>query len=102
MINKAFLSILLVFAIAGSCIAQASQEKSVTVFGAKINYVEAGDPAKPAVILLHGLGGNATNWAFTVPALSQNYHVFVPDQIGFGKSSCGISLYLCDRFFAKE
>jgi len=86
MINKAFLSILLVIAIAGSCIAQASQEKSVTVFGAKINYVEAGDPTKPAVILLHGLGGNATNWAFTVPALSQNYHVFVPDQIGFGKS----------------
>ena len=68
------------------CSAQASQEKTVTVFGAKISYVEAGDPAKPTVILLHGLGGNSSNWAFNIPALSQKYHVIAPDQIGFGKS----------------
>lgn len=85
-INKAAFYILLILITAVSCLAQGQQEKTVTVFGAKINYLEAGDPAKPAVILLHGLGGNATNWAFTVPALSQNYHVYVPDQIGFGKS----------------
>jgi pimeloyl-ACP methyl ester carboxylesterase len=61
-------------------------EKTVSVFGAKINYVEAGDPAKPTVILLHGLGGQSANWAFNVPALAANYHVIAPDQIGFGKS----------------
>ncbi len=38
--------------------AQATQEKSVTVFGAKINYVELGDTSKPKVIFLHGLGGS--------------------------------------------
>ena len=65
---------------------QAQQEKTVTVFGAKISYVEAGDPAKPTVILLHGLGGNSGNWLFTIPALATNYHVIAPDQIGFGKS----------------
>jgi pimeloyl-ACP methyl ester carboxylesterase len=69
-----------------SVAAQAQQEKSVSVFGAKINYVEAGDPAKPTVILLHGLGGSLQNWVFTIPALSANYHVIAPDQIGFGKS----------------
>lgn len=65
---------------------QAPQEKNVTVFGAKINYVEAGDPSKPTVILVHGLGGSVQNWAFTIPALSQSYHVFALDQVGFGKS----------------
>ena len=69
-----------------SVAAQTQQEKTVSVFGAKINYLEAGDPTKPKVILLHGLGGNSANWAFNVPALAASYHVIVPDQIGFGKS----------------
>ncbi len=62
------------------------QEKTATVFGAKIRYLEAGDAAKPSVILLHGLGGQAENWQFNIAALAQNYHVIAPDQIGFGKS----------------
>ena len=61
-------------------------EKTATVFGAKINYLEAGDPAKPTVILLHGLGGSTANWSMNVAALSQNYHVIALDQVGFGKS----------------
>ena len=71
---------------ASASFAQAPAEKNVTVFGAKINYVEAGDPAKPKVILLHGLGGNTANWAFTIPALAAKYHVIALDQVGFGKS----------------
>ena len=59
--------------------------KEVTVFGQKIHYVEAG--SGPAVVLLHGLGGNTMNWAFNVPALAQKYRVVVPDQIGFGQSA---------------
>jgi pimeloyl-ACP methyl ester carboxylesterase len=69
-----------------SLLAQAPQEKSATVFGAKINYVEAGDSAKPVVILLHGLGANLSAWQFNTPALAQSYHVFAIDQIGFGRS----------------
>jgi pimeloyl-ACP methyl ester carboxylesterase len=64
----------------------APQEKTVTVFGAKIRYLEAGDAAKPKVILLHGLGAQAESWQLTIPALAANFHVFAPDQIGFGKS----------------
>lgn len=63
-----------------------AQDKTVNVFGAKINYIEAGDPSKPKVILLHGMGGNVANWAFNMPVLAQNYHVIALDQIGFGKS----------------
>lgn len=64
--------------------AQAPASKQVEVFGQKIHYVEAG--SGPTVILLHGLGGDASNWALTVPALAKSFHVFVPDQIGFGAS----------------
>jgi pimeloyl-ACP methyl ester carboxylesterase len=64
----------------------APQEKNVTIFGAKIRYLEAGDAAKPTVILLHGLGAQAESWQLNITALAQNYRVIAPDQIGFGKS----------------
>ena len=38
------------------------------------------------MILLHGLGGDSSNWAATVGPLSKKYRVIVPDQIGFGRS----------------
>jgi pimeloyl-ACP methyl ester carboxylesterase len=64
----------------------AQQEKTATVFGAKIYYLEAGDAAKPTVILLHGLGANVGSWQFNIAALAAKYHVIALDQIGFGKS----------------
>jgi 2-hydroxy-6-oxonona-2,4-dienedioate hydrolase len=64
--------------------AQAPPSKQVEIFGQKIQYLEAG--SGPTVILLHGLGGDKSNWAYTAPVLAKNYHVYVPDQIGFGES----------------
>lgn len=58
--------------------------KVATVYGARIHYQEAG--SGPVVILLHGLGGDMSNWASTIGPLSQKYRVIVPDQIGFGRS----------------
>ncbi len=84
--RKLILLASIIFAFAANGISQALQEKTVMVFGAKINYVEAGDPAKPTVILLHGLGGSLGNWQTTTGPLSQNYHVIALDQVGFGKS----------------
>jgi 2-hydroxy-6-oxonona-2,4-dienedioate hydrolase len=49
--------------------AQQAADHHVQIFGQKIHYVEAG--SGPNVILLHGLGGDATNWAQTVPALAR-------------------------------
>lgn len=65
---------------------QAAQDKTVMVFGAKINYIELGDATKPTVILIHGLGGSTANWMTNTVALSQSYHVIALDQVGFGKS----------------
>lgn len=82
--------LLLTLALAVSAAAQtagssaAVQDKYATVFGAKIHYLEAG--SGPVVILVHGLGGDASNWAPTIGPLAQKYRVIVPDQIGFGKS----------------
>ncbi|MEK6299980.1 MAG: alpha/beta hydrolase [Acidobacteriota bacterium] len=81
-------ALLVVCGLAVSAAAQAPaagvQDKYATVFGAKIHYLEAG--SGPAVILVHGLGGDASNWAQTIGPLSQKYRVIVLDQIGFGKS----------------
>jgi 2-hydroxy-6-oxonona-2,4-dienedioate hydrolase len=65
--------------------------QDVQVFGQKIHYLEAG--SGPTVILLHGLGGDASNWAATLPALAKSFHVFVPDQIGFGASDKPLANY---------
>ena len=84
--KKQILLVLFVFLFSFAVFGQAAQEKTSTVFGAKISYVEAGDATKPTVILLHGLGSSVVSWQFNIPALAQKYHVVALDQIGFGKS----------------
>ena len=110
MLIKKFLIVLMFFAAFCSfASAQAApQDKTVAVFGAKIRYLEAGDASKPKVILLHGLGGSAENWQFNIQALAANYHVFAPDQIGFGKSEKALLKYrvatyvdFLDKFMAE-
>src|SRR5712671_1937110 len=71
--------------------AQTPAAKDVQIFGQKIHYLEAG--SGPTVILLHGLGGDGSNWAATIPALSKSFHVFAPDQIGFGASDKPLANY---------
>lgn len=63
---------------------EAQTPKDVTIYGQKIHYVEAG--SGPNLILLHGLGGSSQAWGYNIGPLAEKYHVFVPDQIGFGKS----------------
>jgi pimeloyl-ACP methyl ester carboxylesterase len=72
------------FAAAAQQPASAQAGKEATVYGMKIHYVEAG--SGPVVVLLHGLGGSAQNWAFNMDALAQKFRVIVPDQLGFGRS----------------
>jgi pimeloyl-ACP methyl ester carboxylesterase len=59
-------------------------ERMVRVFGQPIDYWDVG--SGPVVVLLHGLGDRKESWLPVVPALSKNYRVLAPDQIGFGKS----------------
>jgi len=60
------------------------ENRTVSVFGMKIHYLEAGRGAP--VILLHGAGGTADAWRATMSALSRSLRVLAPDQIGFGAS----------------
>ncbi len=76
--------ILLLLAIALCFSIQINAQKEITIYGQKIHYVEAG--SGPNLILLHGLGGSSQVWQFNIGPLAEKYHVFVPDQIGFGKS----------------
>ncbi len=86
-------------AFASAAFAQtAPQEKTVTVFGAKIRYLEAGDAARPTVILLHGLGAQAESWQLSIAPLAADYRVIAPDQIGFGKSDKPLLKYRVGTF----
>lgn len=55
------------------------------VAGARLRVFEAG--AGPAVVLLHGLGGAASNWVSVAPALASSCRVLVPELPGHGGSS---------------
>ena len=75
---------LLAITLCVASLARAQSSKEISIFGQKIHYIEAG--SGPTVILLHGLGGSAGAWTFNIGPLAEKYHVYVPDQIGFGKS----------------
>ena len=48
-------------------------------------YWVLGDQGVP-VILIHGLGASAEIWQKNVEALAEQYRVYVPDLVGFGRS----------------
>ena len=81
-----FAVVSIIIALSSAAFSQALLDKSVVVFGAKINYVETGDATKPTVIFLHGLGGSVANWQTNTAAFAQHYRVIAIDQVGFGKS----------------
>lgn len=68
------------------------------VFGGKIAVFEAGPKNAPAVVLVHGLGANASrDWRNAIPALAEDRHVIALDLPGFGRSDKGNHLYSPDR-----
>lgn len=59
--------------------------KTLLAAGHKTNYHEAGEGAP--LFLLHGSGPGVSgwsNWAKTIPAFADKWHVIVPDIAGFG------------------
>ncbi|MGK5684218.1 alpha/beta fold hydrolase [Actinoplanes sp. URMC 104] len=57
-----------------------------TVAGHRIFYREAGDPAKPAIVLLHGYPTSSFMFRELIPRLAGDFHVIAPDHLGFGLS----------------
>ncbi|WP_284500692.1 alpha/beta fold hydrolase [Microbulbifer litoralis] len=49
-----------------------------------IFYREAGDPAAPTVLLLHGFAASSYMWRDVIAALADGYHVIAPDLPAFG------------------
>ncbi len=68
----------------------------VELQGSKVRYYEAGDG--PNLIFLHGLGGDAADWAPNIGPVSKYYHVYALDQIGFGRSDKPASDYKIETF----
>lgn len=61
------------------------REGICAVNGFPIHYYYAGRRGTP-IVLVHGLGASAENWAPLIPLLSKEYLVYVLDLPGFGKT----------------
>ncbi len=51
--------------------------------GDRFSYMEAGRSGAPAIVLLHGVGGNSMHWRFQLAALSDRYHVVAWNAPGY-------------------
>jgi pimeloyl-ACP methyl ester carboxylesterase len=71
-------------------------DKVITIYGAKIHYLEAGSGAP--VILIHGLADDASIWDLVIPTLSAKFRVVALDQIGFGRSDKPLLNYRVSTF----
>lgn len=59
---------------------------SIKVEGLNIAFREAGDPANPKLVLLHGFPASSHQYRNLIPALAGAFHVIAPDYPGFGNS----------------
>jgi pimeloyl-ACP methyl ester carboxylesterase len=60
--------------------------RTATVDGLRIFYREAGPPAAPTLLLLHGFPSSSRMFDTLIPLLADRYHVVAPDYPGFGHS----------------
>jgi pimeloyl-ACP methyl ester carboxylesterase len=64
------------------------------IFGGRAFILEAGRGNSPTIVLVHGLGDQASgSWAGIIPELASRYHVLAVDLPGFGRSDKGNLLY---------
>ncbi len=65
--------------------AAASQYAFVDIDSGRLRYAQCGDDG-PAVILVHGFGGDLDNWLFNIDALADRARVYALDLPGHGQS----------------
>jgi pimeloyl-ACP methyl ester carboxylesterase len=58
--------------------------RSVSVFGRRICYYDVG--SGPSLVLVHGLGADADEWAWCFGPLSATHRVIALEMLGFGRS----------------
>ena len=52
--------------------------------GLKTRFIQAGDPSKPALVMLHGTAGSLENFAANIAAHAQHFNCIAFDMIGSG------------------
>ncbi len=67
-------------------VAAQREDRIVEVEGCPIHYLRWGDPAKPALVLVHGGAAHAHWWTSIAPWLARSYHVVALDLSGHGDS----------------
>ncbi len=60
--------------------------RSADTNGHRVFYREAGEPANPAILLLHGFPTSSHMFRDLIPLLADRYHVVAPDLPGFGNT----------------
>jgi pimeloyl-ACP methyl ester carboxylesterase len=66
------------------------------VDGVRLHYLTGGEG--PPLLLVHGLGGSASNWVELAPLLARRFRLLVPDLAGHGRSARLRAPSTLDRF----
>lgn len=66
--------------------ANPTQYRYATVQGVQLFYREAGNPAAPTIVLLHGFPSSSHMYRDLIPLLAAQFHVIAPDLPGYGYS----------------
>jgi pimeloyl-ACP methyl ester carboxylesterase len=63
------------------------ESATVTVNGIRVHYETEGPASGPPLVLIHGLGSRAEDWANLAPYFSRaGFRVYIPDLPGYGRS----------------
>lgn len=79
-------------------VAHAFPEKQVDLGEITMNYVEAGSPENPALLLLPEQSGSWWSYEPSIGMLAQSFHVFAVDMRGQGRSTWTPKRYSLDNF----
>ena len=61
--------------------------RSADAGGHRVFFREAGDPARPALLLLHGFPSSSHMFRDLIPLLADRFHMVAPDLPGFGHTT---------------
>jgi len=62
------------------------QDKYLMVNGLRLHYLDWGNEAQQAMLLVHGMQDCAHNWDFFAASMARDYHILAMDQRGHGDS----------------
>ncbi len=73
--------------LAEHCGVDAESRTVDTDVAGRVHYLACGDPDGEPVVLLHGVSTTAATWLPMVPALTDEYRLYIPDRPGRGLSA---------------